>query len=132
MHLLFYGFALWLSLLGWWREVLMLWIFPHILASALIIYFFAHLTHKPHRVHERYRDTNVFWVRGKVIEPIVNWLYMFQNFHLVHHLFPRVPFYLYPQAFRSLKPVLEQERAHIYEFGQERQPVLSDAGAAQR
>jgi beta-carotene hydroxylase len=57
---------------------------------------------------------------------------MFQNFHLVHHLFPRVPFYLYPQAFRSLKPVLEQERAHIYEFGQERQHVLSDAGAAQR
>ena len=72
----------------------MLWIFPHILASALIIYFFAYLTHKPHEVHERYRDTNVFWVKGKIMEPIVNWLYMFQNFHLIHHLFPRVPFYL--------------------------------------
>ena len=29
----------------------MLWIFPHILASALIIYLFAYLTHKPHEVH---------------------------------------------------------------------------------
>jgi hypothetical protein len=28
-----------------------------------------------------------------------------------------VPFYLYPKAFRSLKPVLEREQAHIYEFG---------------
>jgi beta-carotene hydroxylase len=103
--------------MGYWREVLMLWIFPHILASALIIYFFAYLTHKPHEVHERYRDTNVFWVKGKVREPVVNWLYMFQNFHLIHHLFPRVPFYLYPKAFRSLKPVLDTEKAHIYEFG---------------
>ena len=34
--------------------------------------FFAYLTHKPHEVHERYRDTNVFWVKGRIIEPIVN------------------------------------------------------------
>lgn len=117
MYALFYGVALGLSLLGYWREVLMLWIFPHILASALIIYFFAYLTHKPHGVLERYRDTNIFWFKGKIVEPVVNWLYMFQNFHLIHHLFPRVPFYLYPNAFRSLKPVLDREKAHIYEFG---------------
>ena len=80
MYALFYGVALGLSLLGYWREVLMLWIFPHILASALIIYFFAYLTQKPHGVHERYRDTNIFWFKGKIVEPVVNWLYMFQNF----------------------------------------------------
>jgi len=39
-----------------------------------------------------------------------------------------VPFYLYPKAFRSLKPVLEKERAHIYEFGHEPQPALSETG----
>ena len=117
MYLGLYGIALGLALFGWWREVLALWIGPHILASALIIYFFAYLPHMPHEVHERYRDTNIFWFKGKIMEPIVNGLYMFQNFHLIHHLFPRVPFYLYPKAFRSLKPVLEKERAHIYEFG---------------
>jgi len=94
-YLILYGIAFGLSVFGWWREVLALWIVPHILASALIIYFFAYLTHKPHEVHERYRDTNVFWVKGRILEPIVNWLYMFQNFHLIHHLFPRIPFYLY-------------------------------------
>ncbi len=117
MHVVYYGIALGLSLMGYWREVLMLWIVPHILASALIIYFFAYLTHKPHVAKERYRDTNVFWFRGRISEPLVNGLYMFQNFHLIHHLFPRVPFYLYGDAFRSIKPVLEQEHARIYEFG---------------
>lgn len=116
MHMLYYGVAIGLSLMGYWREVLMLWIFPHILASALIIYFFAYLTHAPHEVHQRYRDTNVFWVRGKIVEPVVNWLYLFQNFHLIHHLFPRIPFYRYGQAFRDLKPVLDKEQAHIYEY----------------
>jgi beta-carotene hydroxylase len=116
MYTIFYSVAFWLSVFGWWREVLALWIVPHFIASAMIIYFFAYLTHKPHEVHERYRDTNVFWVRGKIMEPIVNWLYMFQNFHLVHHLFPRIPFYLYPRAFRDLKPVLEREKSHIYEY----------------
>ena len=116
MYALLYSVALGLSVYGYWREVLMLWIVPHIVASAMIIYFFAYLTHKPHEVHERYRDTNVFWVKGKVAEPVANWLYMFQNFHLIHHLFPRIPFYLYPKAFRDLKPVLTREKAHIYEY----------------
>ena len=106
-----------LALFGWWREVLALWIGPHILASALSSISSPISPHMPHEVHERYRDTTLFWVKGKILEPIVNGLYMFQNFHLIHHLFPRMPFYLYPKAFRSLKPVLEKERAHIYEFG---------------
>lgn len=117
VYTVLYSIAFWLSVFGWWREVFMLWIIPHFIASAMIIYFFAYLTHKPHEAKERYRDTNVFWFKGKVTEPIVNWLYMFQNFHLIHHLFPRIPFYLYPKAFRDLKPVLEQERARIFEFG---------------
>jgi beta-carotene hydroxylase len=127
-YAILYGIALGLAVMGYWREVLMLWIFPHILASALIIYFFAYLTHKPHEVHERYRDTNIFWVRGKIIEPVVNWLYMFQNFHLIHHLFPRIPFYLYPDAFQSLEPVLEKEQAHVYvyDFGPH-EPAASQA-----
>ena len=69
-------------------------------------------------------------VKGKVMEPVVNWLYLFQNFHLIHHLFPRVPFYLYPKAFRSLKPVLDRERAHIHEFGNESAPPLREPGQA--
>ena len=55
---------------------------------------------------------------------------MFQNFHLIHHLFPRVPFYLYPKAFHSLKPVHDRERAHIHEFGNDSAPPLREPGQA--
>ncbi|MGE3529917.1 MAG: fatty acid desaturase, partial [Methyloceanibacter sp.] len=75
---------------------------------------------------------NIFWVKGKIMEPIVNWLYLFQNFHLIHHLFPRVPFYLYLKAFRSLKPVLVKEHAHIYEFGHESRRMQEQEEAAAR
>ena len=106
----------WLVMYGYWAEVLALWVLPHILASALIIFFFAYLVHEPHAHTERYRDTNIFRVQG-VLAPLVNWLYFFQNYHLIHHLFPRIPFYLYPQAYEDLEPVLEREGAHVYEFG---------------
>jgi hypothetical protein len=43
-----------------------------------------------------------------------------------------VPFYLYPKAFRSLKPVLDREKAHIYEFGHEHAPALGEVSQPQR
>lgn len=115
-----YTIMFWLLVFGFWQELLALWVGPHILGSAIIIFFFAYLTHEPHDETDRYRDTNVFQVKGP-LERIVNWLYLYQNYHLIHHLFPRVPFYLYPQAFDDLRPVLEGEGAHIYEYGEERE-----------
>ena len=111
-----YTIMFWLVMFGHWRELLALWVLPHILASALIVFFFAYVTHQPHDTTERYRDTNVFVVKGP-LERVVNWLYCFQNYHLIHHLFPRIPFYLYPQAFDDLRPVLEEKRAPIFEMG---------------
>ncbi|MEC9369456.1 MAG: fatty acid desaturase, partial [Pseudomonadota bacterium] len=133
-YFVLYGIAYWLSVFGYWREVLALWLVPHWLGSALIIYFFAYLTHQPHVTKERFRDTNVFWVRGKVLEPLVNWTYLFQNFHLIHHLFPRIPFYLYGRVFRDLRPVLDRAGSRIFEFGRtapEARPPVNPASTAQ-
>jgi len=116
MYWVLYSIAFWLIVFGYWREVLALWLGPHWLGTAIIIYFFAYLPHRPHDTKERYRDTNVFWVKGPM-EGVVNWLHLFQNFHLIHHLFPRIPFYLYCEAFKDLKPVLEREGSRIFEFG---------------
>ncbi|GAB4240762.1 MAG: hypothetical protein Kow0032_28600 [Methyloligellaceae bacterium] len=108
-----YSIAFWLIVFGYWREVVMLWLLPHWLGSALIIFFFAWLTHQPHVAKERYRDTNVFLVNGPLAK-IVDWLYLFQNFHLIHHLYPRIPFYLYRKVFSELRPVLEKQGSRIY------------------
>ena len=111
-----YTLAFWLTVSGYALEVLALWFGPHILGSALIIYFFAYLVHQPHDATERYRDTNIFKVSGPFAR-IVNWLYCFQNYHLIHHLYPRIPFFLYPEAFDEVKPILKRQGAHIREFG---------------
>ena len=111
-----YTIAFWLLVFGYGLQMIMLWFVPHILASALIIFFFAYMVHMPHMETARYRDTNIFRVNGP-LAPFANWIYCFQNYHLIHHLYPRIPFYLYPRAFDDVRPVLERQGAHIYELG---------------
>ena len=41
--------------------------------------------------HNPYAATNVR--RGG--EPVMKWLFLYQNYHVIHHLFPSVPFYRY-------------------------------------
>jgi len=111
-----YTIALWLCMFGYWREVLALWLGPHWIGSAIIIFFFAYLPHKPHDTKNKWHATRIVNVSGPWAI-FVNWLYLFQNYHLIHHLFPRIPFYLYPEAFQDLKPVLEKEGSRIHEYG---------------
>jgi len=111
-----YSIAFWLIVFGYWREVLALWLGPHWIGSAIIIYFFAYLPHQPHDTKNKWKATKIYKVSGPAAR-IANWLYLFQNYHLIHHLFPRIPFYLYPEAFRDLRPVLDKQGARIYELG---------------
>ncbi len=39
------------------------------------------------------------------------------GYHLVHHLFPRVPFYRYGTCFHALRPDLEARGADIVDLG---------------
>lgn len=116
MYFVLYGIAFWLCVFGYWREVLMLWLGPHWIGSAIIIYFFAYIPHKPHDIKERYLNTRIHKVDGPWAK-LVNWSYLFQNYHLIHHLFPRIPFYLYPEAFKDLRPLLERQGSPIHEHG---------------
>jgi beta-carotene hydroxylase len=36
-----------------------------------------------------------------------------QNYHLVHHVKPRVPFYRYGEVYRELRPELERHGSPI-------------------
>lgn len=110
-----YSIMFWLAVFGWWREVLMLWLLPHYLASALIIFFFAYLVHEPHSETDRYRDTNMFLFKGSW-KKIITLAYCYQNYHLIHHLYPRIPFYKYEEAFDDVQYLLKKERAHVIEI----------------
>lgn len=73
-------------------ELLVGWIVPARLALVLLAYGFDYLPHKPHTIlakDDRYRAT---LIRPN---PLLTPILVYQNYHLVHHLYPGVPFYRY-------------------------------------
>lgn len=70
-------------------------------------YWFAYRPHYPYDNTERYQNTSSLimppWMRP------LEWFWLGQNIHSVHHLFPRVPFYRYHALHRDIEPIL---RAH--------------------
>jgi beta-carotene hydroxylase len=86
---------------------------PAILASGALAFLFDWLVHHPHTAHvsDRYRATNAFlFARG---HRTITALYFWQNYHLIHHLFPRVPFYRYGKVFDQIRELLEARNANI-------------------
>ena len=70
-------------------------------------YWFAYRPHHPYDNTERYRNTNSL-IMPTWMKP-VEWFWLGQNLHSIHHLFPRVPFYKYHALHRDIEPTL---RAH--------------------
>ena len=71
------------------------------------MYWFAYRPHHPYEDPTRYRNTNSLiapdWLK------LVEWFWLGQNLHSIHHAFPRVPFYKYHALFREIEPIM---RAH--------------------
>lgn len=114
---------------GFGFEVLMLWIVPTFLNVALIGLVFNYLPHRPYISQERYTDSGVFLL-PRAIHRVVTVLDMYQTYHLIHHLFPRIPFYRIGAAFHEMRPILEAEGATIHDWTHawDRKPVRgSDA-----
>ncbi len=86
---------------------LMLWFLPTRLGVLILNIFFQWLPHHPFDQTERYLNTRIsLWPGGTI-------LLLQQNLHLMHHLWPSVPFYNYARLFRALRPVLVAENARI-------------------
>ena len=91
-------------------ELVLLWLVPAWLASGLLALAFDWLPHQPHGELGRWDNARIILGRG------LNWLMLGQNYHLVHHLWPRVPFYRYEQVFRASREELEQHGAAIVDL----------------
>lgn len=88
-------------------EWLMLWFLPQRLGILILNIFFQWLPHHPFDRTERYLNTRIsLWAGG-------TFLLLQQNLHLMHHLWPSVPFYNYARLFRRLRPVLAAEGSRI-------------------
>lgn len=79
-------------LAGWIEYYLLLFFVPTRIAKLVITLAFDFLPHYPHEATAKdapYQCTSnrVGW------EPLLTPLFIYQNYHLVHHLYPTVPFY---------------------------------------
>ncbi|WP_417531132.1 fatty acid desaturase family protein [Marinobacter lipolyticus] len=79
----------------------------YLLGGFFTAYWFAYRPHIPYQDAKRYRNTNSL-IMPKWMKPL-EWFWLGQNLHSIHHLFPRVPFYRYHALHRDIEPIL---RAH--------------------
>lgn len=98
-----------LTFAGFGVTLLVAWVLPAFAATALLGLLFDWLPHRPHASHERYKDTRA--IDAPLGVPMLG-----QHLHLVHHLYPRVPFYRYRAVFDALRPTLEAKGAPITTF----------------
>ncbi|MFN4143376.1 fatty acid desaturase [Aestuariivirga sp.] len=104
--------AYWAALLGllaagYWKEVLFLWFVPWWIGQTVMLTFFTWTPHHDHHETGRYRNTRVS------LFPFANFLLQGQNYHLIHHMLPAIPYYRYEAAFNELRPILEAKGARI-------------------
>jgi len=82
---------------GFFTNLLLFWIIPARITLIILAYTFDFLPHYPHDSHiheDRYKTTSYLSVPWYV-RPIFTFLTFYQNYHVIHHLYPSVPFYKY-------------------------------------
>lgn len=79
----------------------LVWWLPRHIGTTYIQFFLSWAPHHPARGIGRYRDTRAFRSR------VGNLGSMGMQFHIIHHLYPRIPLMRTPAAYWALRPVLE-------------------------
>jgi beta-carotene hydroxylase len=117
--LLFYVIALTtLAAMGHGWEALFCWFLPGRIGLMLLAFAFDYLPHRPHQT-----PSKVDRFEATVVRPVwwLTPLFLYQNYHLIHHLYPGVPFYRYAGVWQERKAKLLKQGAQVYNAWQTRQ-----------
>lgn len=79
------------------------WFSPALVVGLMLGLFFDYLPHRPFQERNRWKNARVY------PSPLLNWLIMGQNYHLIHHLWPSIPWYKYQGAYIATRPLLDQK-----------------------
>lgn len=93
--------------------LLLVWLIPVRLAIAALALSFDYLPHVPHQTlasEDRFEATRI------IIAPGLTALFLFQNYHLIHHLFPGIPFYRYRRVYDAKRDWLRERGAVVREL----------------
>jgi beta-carotene hydroxylase len=92
---------------GAFWPALVLWWLPGWVGILILMVLFQWLPHFPFDRTDRFGATRVNRFIGS------RWMVMQQDLHLIHHLYPSIPWYHYRAAFRELRAFLEANDAII-------------------
>jgi fatty acid desaturase len=95
---------------GYGREALLFWVLPARFAIGVLAFAFDWLPHRPHVITSKVDRLRATHAR----EGIVRYVVLFgQSMHLVHHLYPGVPFYQYGKVWRAkVRAMLQEAESH--------------------
>ncbi|PLS68327.1 MAG: beta-carotene hydroxylase [Cyanobacteria bacterium M5B4] len=90
---------------GFLGYILNYWFVPAGIMGLLLGLFFDYLPHRPFQERSRWKNARVYpgW--------LLNILLLGQNYHLVHHLWPSIPWYNYQPAYYKMKPLLDKNES---------------------
>ncbi len=91
---------------GFLGYVLNFWFCPALVVGLALGLFFDYLPHRPFQERNRWKNARVY------PSPILNLLILGQNYHLIHHLWPSIPWYKYQTAYYATKPILDAKNCH--------------------
>jgi beta-carotene hydroxylase len=97
-------------------------------AAAFTTYWFAYRPHHPYRDSARYRNTNSLIMPAWMAA--LEWFWLGQNLHSIHHAFPRVPFYRYHALFRKIEPILREHGAPVIGIFNRKPVAMTVSGQA--
>ena len=109
---------------GFLSFILNCWFAPALMVGVTLGMFFDYLPHRPFRSRNRWQNARIYPSR------VMNWLIMGQNYHLVHHIWPSIPWFEYQAAYRVAKPLLDAkgspQRLGLFESWSDLTNVLYD------
>jgi beta-carotene hydroxylase len=77
------------------------WFTPALVVGVALGLFFDYLPHRDFQERNRWKNARVY--PGKLL----NILILGQNYHLIHHLWPSIPWYQVQPAYYAVKPLLD-------------------------
>ncbi|WP_299835347.1 fatty acid desaturase [uncultured Tenacibaculum sp.] len=101
-----------------WYEFIIVFLLPALVAAPILGFTFDWLPHYPHHNMDKHHNTRIVTIPG------LEFLSFFQSYHLIHHLYPRVPFYLYKKKYQLVEQELRNEKSPIEGFGVNELKVL--------
>lgn len=110
------GLRVTIAVAGYPVEALLFSVLPGVLGAMFTTFVFAWAVHQPHENQKRYQNTSTF-VFNRWVDTPITYLWLFQNYHSIHHLFPRVPFHQYRNLFAEIEPIMIDKQAPIYYLG---------------